>query len=294
MNSEGGVSKSAPAAGPMRRLIAYLQLIRPVNVVIAAGAVLVGALSCGLRPGASVWLACLVAGLITAGGNAINDVYDLEIDRINRPRRPLPSGRTSPRTAAILGAILLLIGVGISTSLGRWGFLIALLVALLLVAYSARLKRTVLWGNLAVSLAAGLAFIYGGVAAGYPVPSLIPAGFACLFHLGREILKDAQDVAGDRAEGARTLAAVAGVREALSWAGLFFILLIAASPVPFLAGRYSFLYLIVVVFGVDLPLVGVILSWRRDQSPEYLDRLSLLLKVIMCVGLAAILTGVWL
>jgi len=278
----------------MKHWIAYLQLIRPVNVAIAAGAVLVGALSSGLRPGESVWLACLVAGLVTAGGNAINDVYDLEIDRINRPRRPLPSGRIRRKRAAVLGAILLLLGVGISPTLGWWGFTVALMVALLLVAYSARLKGTILWGNLVVSLAAGLAFVYGGIATGRPGTALIPAGFAFLFHLGREILKDAQDVTGDRAGGARTLPAVIGVREALGWAGLFLILLIVASPMPYLAGRYSLSYLIVVVLGVDLPLIWVIFSWRRDQRTEHLNRLSLLLKLIMCVGLAAILTGVWL
>jgi geranylgeranylglycerol-phosphate geranylgeranyltransferase len=275
-------------------MTAYIRLIRPVNVLIAAGAVLVGALSSGFGPGGSVWLACVVAGLITAGGNVINDVCDVEIDRINKPRRPLPSGRVGRRSAAALGVILLLPGVGLSAALGWPGCVVALLVALLLVAYSARLKGTVLWGNLAVSLAAGLAFVYGGLAAGRPVPALIPAAFAFLFHLGREILKDAQDVTGDRAGGARTLPAVAGVREALGWAGLFFILLIAASPVPFLAGWYSLPYVIVVVAGVDLPLIGVMISWRRDRSPGHLDRLSLVLKLIMCAGLAAILAGVWL
>jgi len=294
MNSDRQVSENQPAAGFIGYLSAYLQLIRPANVVITAGAVLVGALSSGLGPGGSVWLACLVAGLITAGGNAINDVYDLEIDRINKPGRPLPSGRASRRPAAVLGTILLLSGAGISALLGRWGFLVALLVAMLLVAYSARLKGTVLCGNLAVSVAAGMAIIYGGIAAGRAGPALIPAGFAFLFHLGREILKDAQDVAGDRAGGARTLPAVVGVKEALGWAGLFLALLIVVSPLPYMAGRYSILYLIVVVLGVDLPLVGVILSWRRDQRIEHLNRLSRILKLIMCLGLAAILAGIWL
>jgi geranylgeranylglycerol-phosphate geranylgeranyltransferase len=294
MNSDGEVSEKTAGAGPVRRLIAYLQLIRPGNVIIATGAVLVGALSSGRGPGEPVWLACLVAGLITAGGNVINDVYDLEIDRINKPSRTLPSGRADRRPAAILGATLLLCGVIISPALGWRGFLIALAVALLLVAYSARLKGTILWGNLAVSAAAGLAFVYGGIAARRVAPALIPAGFAFLFHLGREILKDAQDVAGDRAEGARTLPAAAGVGEALGWAGLFFILLIAASPVPFLAGWYSLVYLIMVALAVDLPLIWVMISWRRDRSPGHLDRLSLVLKLIMCAGLAAILAGVWL
>jgi len=101
-------------------------------------------------------------------------------------------------------------------------------------------------------------------------------------------------VAGDRAGGARTLPAAAGIGAALGWAGLFFVLLIVVSPLPYLIGRYSLIYLVAVVLAVDLPLIGVMVSWRRDRNPAHLDRLSLLLKLIMCLGLAAILAGVWL
>ena len=278
----------------MRRVIAYLQLSRPLNVVIAAGSVLVGALTSGLlRPDLPVLLACLVAGLITGGANAINDVFDVQIDRVNKPGRPLPSGRLTRSQATAFSVILMVLGVAISPALGLWGFLIAILVALLLVAYSAWLKRMPLWGNLAVALAAGLAFLYGGIAVARPAPALIPAGFAFLFHLGREILKDAEDVAGDRTAGARTLPTRVGVPAALRWAGLVFSILIAATPIPHLVGHYSLIYLVVVVFGVDFPLLYVIFSSQRNSSPDHLGRLSLLLKVDMWVGLAAILAGVW-
>jgi geranylgeranylglycerol-phosphate geranylgeranyltransferase len=279
----------------MKSFMVYLELARPLNVVIAAVSVLVGALSAGVWPvDGTILLACLVAALVTAGANAVNDLYDVDIDRVNKPHRPLPSGRLNKGQAIGLAAVLTIAGLAVSPALGPWGFLIALLVVLLLVAYSARLKRTVLWGNLAVALAAALAFVYGGLAVGRIGPALIPAGFAFLFHLGREILKDAQDVAGDRAGGARTLPAVAGVGEALGWTSLVFILLIMVMPLPFVTGYYSFWYIIIVVLGVDLPLIHVILSSRRYQSPDHLGSLSLLLKLDMWVGLAAIMVGVWL
>lgn len=273
---------------------AYVELARPLNILIAAFAVLVGALASGPSfPGLPLLLACLVAALITGGANAINDVYDLEIDKVNKPRRPLPSGRLNRAQAAAFGAVLLAMGVAISPFLGLWGLAIALAVVLLLVGYSARLKGTPLWGNLTVALAAGLAFLYGGIAVGRPWPALIPAGFAFLFHLGREILKDSQDVAGDRAAGARTLPTRMGVSLALRWACLVFALLILTTPLPYLVGRYPLTYLVIVVLGVDLPLVYVILSSQRDRSPGHLGRLSLLLKLDMWVGLVAILVGAW-
>lgn len=278
----------------MGRTVAYLELARPQNVLIASGSVLVGALAAGFWPsGPSTLLACLAAGLITAGANAVNDVFDVQIDRVNKPRRPLPSGRLISAQAMRFSFLMAVAGLALSSLLGLWGFVIALSVTLLLLAYSSRLKRIPMWGNLAVSLAAGLAFIYGGIAVGRPGPALIPAGFAFLFHLGREILKDAQDVAGDRAAGARTLPAVVSVPGALRWAGLIFVLLVLATPLPFLVGHYSLAYLIIVVLGVDLPLVWVILSALRDHSPDRLGRLSLLLKLDMWVGLVAIMAGVW-
>jgi geranylgeranylglycerol-phosphate geranylgeranyltransferase len=278
----------------MARLSAYLQLARPLNVVIAAGSVLVGALAAGVWAfSPAVLWAMIVAALITAGANAMNDLFDLDIDRINKPHRPLPAGRLSGSQARGFSIVVMVVGLGLSVLLGLWGMIVAWTVTILLVAYSARLKRTPLWGNLAVALAAGLAFVYGGLAAGRIGPALIPAGFAFLFHLGREILKDAEDVAGDRAAGARTLATQVGIATALKWAGFVFVLLILATPLPFVMGGYSLAYLIIVILGVDVSLVWVIVSSLRNQGPVNLGRLSFLLKLDMWVGLAAIMMGVW-
>jgi geranylgeranylglycerol-phosphate geranylgeranyltransferase len=276
----------------MRPTNPYLELIRPLNVVIAALSVFVGALvSAPLRWDFRILLACLVAALITGGANVLNDVFDVDIDRVNKPRRPLPSGRVHKAQAAVFSAVLLVMGVAISPYLGLWGFFIALLAAFLMIFYSARLKRTLLLGNLTVALVAALAFLYGGIAVRRPIEALVPAGFAFLFHLGREILKDAQDYEGDRAAGARTLPAVSGVPNAIRWAGLVFSLLVLASPVPFLVGHYSLAYLIVVVLGVDFPLLYVIFSSNRNPSSGHLGQLSFLLKLDMWVGLVAILVG---
>ena len=254
----------------------------------------VGALACGTWPSSpAVLWAMVVAALITAGANALNDLFDLEIDRINKPHRPLPSGKLSISQARGFSIAATVTGLALSPLLGWWGLMVAWAVTVLLVAYSVRLKKTPLWGNLAVALAAALAFVYGGLVAGRVSSALIPAGFAFLFHLGREILKDAEDVAGDRAGGARTLATRAGIATALNFAGLAFIVLILATPLPFMLGRYSLAYLVIVILGVDVPLVYVVISSLRDQGPRNLGRLSLLLKLDMWVGLVAVMVGVW-
>ncbi len=278
----------------MRQTHAYIELARPVNVLIAAASVLVGALVAGpAHFSLRIPLACLVAALITGGANAINDVYDLEIDRINKPGRPLPSGRVNSLQGFLYGSCLLVLGMVASSLLGLSGVIIALVASFLLVVYSAWLKRSLLLGNLTVALVSALAFLYGGIAVRQVSQALVPAVFAFLFHLGREILKDAQDEEGDKIFAARTLPVVIGVPGALRWMSLVFGLLILATVFPYLVGLYSLAYLMVAILGVDLPLVYVIFSSQRNLSHGHLGRMSLLLKVAMGLGLVALLLGRW-
>jgi geranylgeranylglycerol-phosphate geranylgeranyltransferase len=269
---------------------AAFALSRPVNVLIGAASILLGAVVTGgsLHPAGKIVLACVSGALIMAGANAINDVYDLDIDRINRPHRPLPAAQLSPRTARGLAIFYFTLGVFFSIFLTPVSVVVATTATALLWLYSARLKRTVLWGNLTVSLVAGLAFIYGGLVAGRWAEALIPAGFAFLFHLGREVIKDIEDLAGDRELGAVTLPIRYGRRVALRVAVAAFALLLVATYMPFALGLYSSLYWKIVLLGVDTVLIYVIVVLLRDPSVERLGRLSGLLKADMMVGLAAV------
>jgi geranylgeranylglycerol-phosphate geranylgeranyltransferase len=144
------------------------------------------------------------AFFISAGGNSINDFYDLEIDRINKPRRPLPRGAISRSSALLFSIALFLLGMVLSFWVGGFGILVALAASGLLIVYSSFLKKRFIWGNLAVSSVCALAFVYGGLAADDFRLSLVPAAFALVFHLGREILKDIEDLKGDSSSGAST------------------------------------------------------------------------------------------
>ena len=97
---------------------AYLELLRPPNVTTAVGDVLAGFAVAGLgRPWILPWLLASTMCLY-AGGVVLNDVFDLAIDRVERPERPIPSGRVSRQRAAILGSALLASGVAFA-ALGR-------------------------------------------------------------------------------------------------------------------------------------------------------------------------------
>ena len=270
---------------------AFLALPRPVNCLIAGLSAYVGAFATGVRwPPCEVWIAALSAALILGAGNAFNDVVDLEIDRVNRPTRPLPAGRLSRRAAGLEALSLALAGVAAAWWLGPVNGGIASAAALLLLVYSVSLKRTAFWGNLLVSVLGGAVFPFGAIATGVWGRSWIPAGLACLFHLGREIIKDMEDVRGDEAGSARTLPLRWGLRRAGLLASAIYLFLMLFTLLPWVLGIYGAAYLGLVI-ALDLLLALVLCRLHRRHGVVAEAGLSPILKVGMFVGLLAIVAG---
>jgi geranylgeranylglycerol-phosphate geranylgeranyltransferase len=271
----------------------FIQLTRPVNVLIAIFSIAMGALVAGnLTAWQNILLACLSGGLITAAANTINDYYDIDIDKINKPYRPLAAGAIPPNRAKIYSYILFAMGIAGSIFIHKAAFAIAALTSVLLFLYSYHFKRTVLLGNVVVSFVSGLAFIYGGLAVNNATITVIPAVFAFFYHLGREILKDIEDVLGDQSSNAKTFPIRYGVNPSRWLITIIFLLLIFLTFIPYSVGIFGKIYLLIVLFGVDLFLCFVITSLWRNSSKENLHRLSEWLKLDMIIGLLAILAGV--
>jgi geranylgeranylglycerol-phosphate geranylgeranyltransferase len=196
-------------------LAGLITITRPVNALVAGLAALLGYI---VATGTLVPFALLLVPIvfaITSGGNIYNDLCDLAIDRINRPGRPLPSGRVTPREAGILAAVLFSAGLVLSIPAGLPCVVIAVANSLLLLLYARFLKGTILWGNIAVSYLSASIYPFGGALAGIPAMerTLPLAGITFLAMLSRELLKDAEDVPGDSAAGARTVPIVHGVKK---------------------------------------------------------------------------------
>ena len=84
----------------MQRIKGYIALTRPPNLIIAFLSIFIGGFVTGsIQPLVKLLLACFSGMLVMAGANSINDYFDLEIDRINKPKRPLPSGLVKPVSA---------------------------------------------------------------------------------------------------------------------------------------------------------------------------------------------------
>ena len=285
----------APATW-MLRVWALVRLLRPVNVVmimvgVALGGVLSGGLGALQGSNRAVLLqAALSAALIAAAANSLNDALDLEIDRVNRPARPLPSGLVSVGTAKLAWGLGTGAGVVLAVSLSLMHVALALAAVGLMVIYNVYLKRTTLLGNIVVALVIGLALVYGGWAVGEPGPALVGAGFAFLTTLAREMVKDVEDVVGDAVVGARTLPVVYGAGVALrATVGVLFLTLLL-TPLPFLLFDYRGLFLLLMLFA-DALLLHTLWLFLGPHPEQRAGKASQLLKVVMAAGMTALAFG---
>ncbi len=267
----------------------YLTELRPFNCTMAAGASLIGILVS--RPAftylllAPALFAFLAVFLITGGGNVVNDYFDVDIDRINKPTRPLPAGLITLSAAIVYAGSLLLVGVVLALFINSICFVLAALNSSLLVLYAWRLKRSALVGNLLVGYLTGSVFLFGGasVYALYtPTVLFISAMFAIT---SREIVKDIEDITGDLRAGAKTLPIRYGVRFSRTVAAVFMLIAVAVSPLPFLIASFGFTYLGIVALADAVLLVAAALAWTSAS------RSALYMKYGMALVLAAYVVG---
>lgn len=271
------------------------RLIRIVNCLLAMIAVGVGAYMTARSP---VYYGPLVAALavffVCAAGNIFNDTVDIEIDRINRPRRVLVRGAVTTRQAYYLAGLCALASLILAVAVNYQVFALVLVALVTLAAYNLGLKRVPLLGNMLIALLAGLTFLTGGWAVDpelvfiLPGP-LVPALFGFLIHLDREILKDIQDKEGDKVAGLRTLPMIVGDSRALLIIIGIFVVLVLATIYPILAGWYGGMYKAICLYAVDLPVTALLIFVWGHPTPKMLTAASLSLKLVMGIGLIALL-----
>jgi geranylgeranylglycerol-phosphate geranylgeranyltransferase len=264
---------------------AYLEIIRPGNAIMAVIAVLLIAIISGIFT-FKILLACIVVFIITGAGNSINDYFDYKIDAINKPERPIPSGRISLNKAGFYSLSLLSIGTILAFILGLLPGLIALSTALLMVYYAYSLKKKFLIGNIVISFLTGLTFVFGGVIVGEILTSIILGFFPFLTTLAREIVKDMEDVEGDRIEGATTLPIMRGVRISSIVAAFFLILASLSSPILYYLGILTIFYIPLLIIAV-LIFLFYASSILKDQSVKNARNVSNKLKIGMVIILIA-------
>lgn len=278
----------------MKKVLAYFEILRPLNFSITFFSIYFAiviankSLFCSTK----AFLGALAGALISGAGMVINDYFDFEIDKINRPERPIPSGKISLQSAKIYYVSLNLIALLIVSFTNAIAFLIALISIVLIFFYSYSFKNRGIIGNFVVAFMTGFAFIFGGVIGENILPLVFPFFFALLINFAREILKDIEDVEGDKTKNLKTFPIVYGVRKSFQMISFLLSLTILVTILPYLIGIYNVYYLMIVLFAVDLVLVNVIKKINSNPSKSDLRKLSDLIKYEMIIGLIAIYIGV--
>ncbi len=279
---------------PLWRLLLLFYLARPVNLLLLAATALLSLylLYQGqpILPTHKVSAFYLITSalLIMAGGYWLNDLYDVEIDTINRPRRAAAVRLLTRRR--LLTAVIIAWGVALLCTIPlRWQFkALHLFVIGALFWYNRWGKRLGLPGNLLIAgltalLPWELMLLTGHTA--YAVDWMIP--LAAVFNFAREVVKDAEDQPGDRPHGVRSLPGRLSPRAwyrilRLGWLSLLAFLYLPALIKYLLWQTISTVYLLVVTLGSALPLL-----WGLVNLSNY-SLLSRLLKVAMAGGLCAL------
>lgn len=269
----------------------FYRLGRPINALAGCLAIFVSGWVAGAPSWIPVITAAVVVLLITVSTNAWNDYIDIEIDKINKPERPLPSGQVSPREALVFSIAGTILSLVIAAFINQQAFYIALGANLLLYIYSWKLKCTVLWGNAAVGAIIALCFIFGGVAAGNIPPTLVLAVTAFFAIMGREILKTMADYRGDLQQQCRTIATAWGKQTARRFMAAFLGLAALIMLAAFFIEQYNLVYLLLIIFCMCPLFAYIVIKAADTASGKNLEQLSLLIKYGFFIWFLAVILG---
>ena len=205
----------------------------------------------------------------TGAGNAINDYFDREIDAINAPNRPIPRGAVSPRGALAFSVVLFAGAIGLAFTLPTVAIAIAVINLFALVTYTELFKGLPGAGNVLVGYLGGSTFLFGAASVGaLSTTAVVLFLLAAVSTVTREIIKDVEDVEGDREEGLRTLPIVIGERRALLIGGVLLVAAVLASPLPWLLGTFGVAYLVVVLPADGIMVYALVESFEDPTAGQ--------------------------
>jgi 4-hydroxybenzoate polyprenyltransferase len=265
----------------------YIDLARPFTLVAPALGFISGALTAVGAAPREPWSPALLvapfvgsamAALLNAGNNALNQIYDLDIDRVNKPKRPLPSGRLTIaqawRFTNITYALALVLAWLVAPQ-GRhecfWLVLVAVVCTYIYSVPPLRTKRLGIWANVTIAIPRGVLLKVAGWSSVKTImgvePWYIGAIFG-LFLLGATTTKDFADMDGDRRGGCRTLPIRYGVRRAAWMISPSFVIPFLMIPLGawlhVLTGNFWLLQ----VLGVVMTLYGLYVCYLMLRRPE--------------------------
>lgn len=256
---------------PSRKLLAMIRLYRPELPIAAGICVVTGQIvAAGSFPSPRTGLLAFICVFcLSAAALIFNDYFDYEVDRINAPERPLPSGAVTPTEALWLGAMTTLAGLASALALGLAAFLVSIPIWLIGFLYNWRYKESGLPGNLMVSVSVAATFWFGALTVGAPWMPLvwIFSAIAFFLDLGEEIAGDAMDSEGDKKRGSRSIAILKGRAFALRLAVAAWAVVMLLSLLPVALGLMERGYLALFLVS-DAVLAYFSIRLLRSRNPQ--------------------------
>ncbi|MDZ7796400.1 MAG: geranylgeranylglycerol-phosphate geranylgeranyltransferase [Candidatus Marinimicrobia bacterium] len=271
----------------------YVKLARPANIGLVTFVVLItSALFEPFPPVLRVLLAIICVVFITAGGNALNDIYDVEIDRINKPKRPLPAGLISIAGARGFMVAMFVFGNLAALFLGLWPFVISVLIVTpLLYWYARHLRNVALVGNIIVAFLSSMTFLFAAVAFGDISAGYVPAIYCFMLSLIREIVKDLEDLDGDKANDSNTLPVSIGENSTRVLVAIMILFFLPFLPLPYVAGLYGKWFFFIAFVGVGIPLIIMMIQLFQLKRKINYYQIASVMKIVMFIGILAIFLG---
>lgn len=280
-----------------------IEILRPINDIMGSLTVIIGILNTRTNIPAYLVIINIILGVITyffiaGSGMVINDIYDLEIDRINRPERPIPSGRITIQQAKIIFLTTYGIGVGLSIfhsfffNIGFLNIILAVFFGFIGWVYAKWGKISGFLGNIIVSISFSIGLVYGAILNNSNIPSYIYFFFLTSFFLllSREVIKGCEDIEGDKEQNVKTLAIRIGVKKSTIIAMIFSLAAILFFILPYFTPIINpLLFLISMFFGLIDVGYAVILMLSSKLIKESFKKISLLLKIGAFLGLISFL-----
>jgi 4-hydroxybenzoate polyprenyltransferase len=222
----------------------------------------------------------LMAAVLNAGNNALNQIYDLEIDRINKPKRPLPSGRVTISEAWIFTAVtyvLALVLAWLVAPAGRhecfWIVLVAVVCTFIYSMPPLRTKRLGIWANITIAVPRGVLLKVAGWSSVKTIAGIEPwyiGAIFGLFLLGATTTKDFADMEGDRLGGCRTLPIQYGVRRAAWIISPSFVIPFAMINIGSSLGILTGNFVLLQALGLFMTAYGLYVCYLMLRRPEEL------------------------
>lgn len=276
------------------RVRGLVEITRPGNAITAGILTFTGAFVARgvgvVDAGIAVAAATGATILATGAGNAINDYFDKDIDRINKPERPIPRGAIDPQTALVFSVVLFVIAAGLALTLPVVALAIATVNIVALLAYTEFFKGLPGVGNALVAYLGGSTFLFGGAAVGNVRPTIVLALLAALSTFAREVIKDVEDLAGDREEGLNTLPIAMGEQQALVFAVVALFVALVASPIPYLLGTFGVAYIILVIPADLVMLYAGYESFNDPSTGQSILKYGMYLAAAAFIGSRIIIT----